>query len=191
VKFLARDHTKASCVWLRRCRFCSRKSRFFRELTRNSICLISIMLDCLRRGDVDCRSETILRAWSKCSSTASDSRSIKERKTLAAFIRCTIEGRSRSSEPTGLAASGSCLVSRSTFLISVVQCSSSTRVEFVSKSMTRTGRSIGCIVNGADSVRKRLKRGIDSRSTSEMQWRKAHVIFFSESQKAARPQKGQ
>jgi hypothetical protein len=137
-------HTKESCVWLRRCRFCSRKKRFFLELIRNSICLISILLACWSFGDLDCNSEIMLRAVSKCKSTASDSRSISERNTLHPFSRCTIKGRSRSRGSTVFTAMfGRCLVSCSTSLISDVHLPSSPKVRSVSKSMMRTGRSKG------------------------------------------------
>jgi hypothetical protein len=133
----------------------------------------------------------MLSACSKCNSTTSDSRSIRERKTLHPFNRCTIEGRSRPKGSRGLVAQlGFWPVSDSISLISVVHLSSSPRVKFVSKSMIRTGRSNGCRAWGADLARKRLRRGMEFRSGSVVQCMKAYVMFVLESQKAARLQNG-
>ena len=87
--------------------------------------------------------------------------------------------------------SGSWPVSDSTLLISVVHLSSSARVKFVSRSIIRTGTSNGCRAWGANLARKRLRRGMESRSDASVHCKKAYVMFFSESQKAARAQNGQ
>ena len=159
---------------------------------RKLTCLVNWLLDCLRFGAIDCKSEIMLSAWSKCNNTTSDSRSIRERKTLHPFNRWTMPGRSRTKGSKVLPAQSGCWpVSDSTLLISVLHLSSSPRVKFVSISMIRTGRSNGCRAWGADLARNRLRRGIDSRSGSVVQCKKAYVLFFSESQKAVRTQNGQ
>ena len=142
-KFLCQEHTKASCVWLRRCRFCSRSNRVSRGLTRNSTCLVSVRLGLLNIRDMSCTSKMSC-TWFKYNSTVSDSRSIRERKTLQPFNLCMIEDKSRLRGSTTSLSHGLCLVSFPISLISLVQRSSSRRAKLVSKLMTNTGKSNGC-----------------------------------------------
>ena len=169
-KFLCQGHTKASCVWLRRCRFCSRSNTFFRELIRNSTCLVSVRLGLPSIRDMSCTSKMSC-TWFKCNSTASDSRSIRERKTLQPFNLCMIEDKSRLRGSTTSLSYSLRPVSFSISLISLVQCSSSRRVKLVSKSMISTGKSNGCKAYEAIRVMKRLIRGMDSSLDSEVQCR--------------------
>ena len=169
-KFLCQGHTKASCVWLRHCRFCSESNRFFGKLIRNSTCLVSVRLGLPSIMDMSCTSKMSC-TWFKCNSTASDSSSIRERKTLQPFNLCMIKDKSKLRRSTASLSYGLCLVSVSISWISLVQRSSSRRVKLVSKSIINTSKSNGCKAYETIRVVKRLIRGMDSSLDSEVQCR--------------------